>query len=121
MLLHPELPSCEDCQQWMYSDKWRRVKRQGLQVLRPPGTPTPCYRCPKIPPDAKPCPANAVELSEKNHRAYDLYLQIKAGRPMPSDAIVWRNCGLLRQLEDSIQLMFLRMGQMVRGKDDGRT
>jgi len=107
----------------MYSTTWRRVKRAGQPVPRPPGTPTPCFRCPKIPADKDPLPANAVELSAKNHRAYQLYLQVKAGRPMPDDPIVHENCGMLRQLEDSIQLLFLRAGMMVHTKEkrDGRT
>ena len=104
----------------MYSTQWRRVKRAGQPVPRPAGTPTPCYRCPKIPAESSPCPANAVELSAKNHRAYQLYLQVKAGRPMPDDAIVHENCGMLRQLEDSIQLLFLRAGVMIQSKDKER-
>jgi len=33
---------------------------------------------------------------------------------MPDDPIVHENCGMLRQLEDSIQLLFLRAGVMIQ-------
>lgn len=120
LLLHPELPTCGDCQRWMYTESWRCVKRQGRLVPRPSGTPTPCYRCPKIPVDAIPLAANAVSLSAKNHQTYQLYLQIKAGRPMPDDAIVRQNCGFLRQVEDDIHLMLLRAGITIQARERDR-
>jgi hypothetical protein len=92
----------------MYTDKWTLVKRRGQPVPRRESVPTPCYKCPKIPAGAEPRPENAVELSARNAKAYMLYLETKAGRPVPDDPILWRNNGLLRQLEDAIQLSFLR-------------
>lgn len=101
MLSHPEIPSCADCCRWIYDTKWKRLERpKGMPVLRPEGSIPQCHRCPKSV-DGLPNPQS--ELSAKNSRAFRLYLQIKAGRPMPSDPIVMRNCGLIRWVEDSLQ------------------
>lgn len=100
-LTHPELPSCTDCQRWMYDNRWRRVERpRGTPVPRPAGAPTPCWSCPKSP-DGRPNPT--AELTGKAWLAYELYLQIRAGRPMPDDALVRRNCGLIRLVEDLVE------------------
>lgn len=99
MLTHPEIPTCKDCQQWLYSPKtWIQAQRGGKPQPRPAGTPTPCWQCPKSEDKATPNPE--AELTDRNWRAWELYQEIKAGRPMPHDAIVWRNCGLIRQIED---------------------
>ena len=98
MLAHPELPSCNDCQKWLYDPKtWQRMARGGKELPRPPDQPPPCSVCPKIPQGAVPIPDNAVELSRENHLAYTLALEVMAGRPMPDDPITWRNCALVQQ------------------------
>ncbi|HTU22508.1 MAG TPA: hypothetical protein VMG10_31005 [Gemmataceae bacterium] len=67
------------------------------RVPRTPGSLPPCWKCPKSgPQNGKPAPEN--EISLKNLRALDLYWRIKAGMPMPDDAIVRRNCGLIEMV-----------------------
>ena len=104
LLAHPELPSCADCQKYVYDPKtWevvRRPARTGLPMVRPANQPPPCYQCPKIPSGADPVPSSAVELTLPNWQTYLLYLEIKAGAAMPEDAIFRRNCALLRNVED---------------------
>jgi hypothetical protein len=48
-LFHPAVlqRSCESCQQWMYDDQHRLVRRLGEPVPRPADCPTPCWKCPK--------------------------------------------------------------------------
>jgi hypothetical protein len=92
--------------------------RQGQREPRPLHCPPPCWKCPKSgPKNGRPAPEN--ELSEKNLRALALYWQIKGGRPMPVDAIVWRNCALIemtlthiaRQKSDIQSLLMLLFAQ----------
>lgn len=80
----------------MHDNTGQRCTRAGKEIARPRGTPTPCYNCPK-----GPVPFEG-ELSPKNYQAYELYLQCKAGRPSPEDLIVYRNHGLFRMIEDSV-------------------
>lgn len=107
LLEHPGLPSCADCQQWVYDpDTWqvsRYPPKTGLPLARPPHTPLPCWKCPKIPHGSDPCPANAVELSPKNALAYEHYLQCKAVGRFPRDGIVERNAGLIRWAEEQAE------------------
>lgn len=59
--------------------------------------PPPCRTnqgCPKGTPE------NSKELSNKNRLAYDHYLQCKAIGKFPDDAIVYRNAGIIRRIED---------------------
>lgn len=59
--------------------------------------PPPCRTnqgCPKGTPE------NSKELSSKNRQAYEHYLQCKAVGKFPEDAIVYRNAGIIRQIED---------------------
>jgi hypothetical protein len=75
-----------------------------LPVLRPAGVPTPCYKCPKIPPDA---PAKerryAVELSEKNERVYQHYLECAAVSRFPDDPLVRRHAALIGSVLDDVE------------------
>lgn len=97
LLTSPGLPPCDDCKQWMYDDDWKRCTRLGVDLPRSAGTPTPCWKCPKGPvPYEK-------ELSLKNWTAYDLYLQCKAGKPIPDDPIVHQNHALIRWVEDNVE------------------
>jgi hypothetical protein len=108
---HPELPTCEDCQTYVYDADWRKTERRGLPVLRASygrELSLPCHmgKCPKST-DRRPNPG--AELNGKNWLAYTLYTEIKAGRPMPDDAIVVRNCGLIRLVEDRVAAMNQRL------------
>lgn len=101
LLRHPYLPSCSDCQAWMYDPKtWKRSERLGTQQRRTPGTPTPCYLCPKSADKRTPSPDH--ELSRRNQQALELYYQIKAGKPTPDDSIVEWYGGIIRFVEDTV-------------------
>jgi hypothetical protein len=92
----PYLPSCSDCQKWLFGADWKRSERLGKPIERPAKAPTPCQTCPK-----GPVPFER-ELSDRNWQAVQLYLECKAGRPVPDDPIVHRNHGLLRMVEDQV-------------------
>lgn len=98
-IAHPEIPSCADCRRWIYDPRrgWEQARRAGKPQARPAGSPLPCGSCPKSADKRTPNPA--AELSPRNQRAYELYLTIQAGAPMPDDAIVRRNCALLHMVE----------------------
>lgn len=58
MLLRPEWNrACGDCRKWVYEDgdgvpgekRGLPVLRQGERLDRPLGSPTPCYKCVKVP------------------------------------------------------------------------
>lgn len=103
LLAHPLVAarSCEDCARWVYLDDGRQQLRLGLPVLRPKGTPTPCWKCPKVPEDA---PAkvreHAEELSDQNWLAYRHYLECRAVGRFPDDPIVRRQASLVRQVTE---------------------
>ena len=106
-LYHPEVPSCRDCQKWMYDRDWRRIEKwrrtdEGLKrlpIARSPGHPLPCGTCPKSgPQDGRPHPEK--ELSWRNQRCFLHYLECKATGSFPDDPIVRRNAGLIRSVED---------------------
>ena len=111
--MHPEVAavSCQDCQTWMYDEKWQREQRAGQDVPRPPGCKTPCWSCPKIPKGAPPRPSSAVELSEKNVRAYNFHEECVAVGDFPRDAIVRRNARLITMVVKSVESGQLQIGQ----------
>ena len=104
LLLHPELPTCGDCQRFVYdpTDGWRRSERGGRPTPRESGQPPPCGSCPKVPRGRTPHPAHAVELTDDNYQAWVHYQRCKAVGRFPADAIVERNAGLLRTVEEQV-------------------
>lgn len=104
LLLHPNLPSCPECQTWMYDAETGKKKlKGGLPVRRPKGTPLPCHACPKIPDGDYPHPANAVELSEENYLAFAHYRRCRAVNRFPEDPVVGRNAAVIRLVEDAVE------------------
>ena len=108
ILLHPEWASrsCADCQAWSYDDDGQRSTRGGKDQPRPPGSLTPCWKCPKIPDGTPPeerNPSSAVELDERNRRAWRHYLECRATLSFPDDDIVRRNAAILRGVEDEAE------------------
>jgi hypothetical protein len=86
-------------------------------MRRPKGVRPPCSYCPKQPldvPERGRCPATAVELSAKNWRAYQHYLECAAVGQFPDDAIVRRNAAIIRRIEKDadtlIQLQLMALG-----------
>jgi hypothetical protein len=124
LLVHPELPSCEDCQAYLYSDRWELSRKGGQPVARPKGIQTPCYRCPKIPPGTEPKPANAINLSERNYAAYWYAQQCQVDNTgvLPRDKIVVRNNTLVQMVKEQIarsnegELPMLMLGLMSQGR-----
>jgi len=104
LLFHPEWSrTCTDCVTWVYGDDGHVTQRCGIPNRRPKGVPTPCWKCPKIPPVAKgeePQRENAVELTEANFAAYVHYLECRAVGKFPNDPIVRRNARILRAIQD---------------------
>ncbi len=110
ILAHPEVAgrSCEDCKRFIYRDtpdSMGEVVRDpnGNPRLRPLNVSTPCHRCPKIPKGMAPIPASAVELSEKNWRAFAHYRRCKAVGRFPVDEIVEYNAAIILGVEESVQ------------------
>lgn len=101
MKLHPGVAGrdCGDCRKWQYADTdevgGKLLRRGGLPIMRPPGQPPPCRRCPKIPDGVDPAYWNAVEWSDKNWKAFRFHQQCAAVGRFPDDAIVRRNAGLI--------------------------
>ena len=108
-MLHPEVPTCDDCETWLYDPKtWKRISRipGGPWLERPVDKDgrkiTPCESCPKILQGEDPCSAvgRKAELSPKNLTAYQHYLECKAVGQFPQDATVKRHAGVIRMVED---------------------
>ena len=74
-LARPEIPSCADCQAWIYDSKtWKRQQRGGADVPRPAGTKTPCWECPKKSPELE----WQFVLSPQNRQTMELFYQVRA-------------------------------------------
>lgn len=87
--------TCDDCRRWLHDDKpggdGSRVTRLSLPVARPPGVPTPCERCPKIPDGRPKVPAEAVEVTDQFRAALRHFEECRAVGAFPDDAWVRRN------------------------------
>ena len=94
------MPTCEDCRAWVYDPKrnWERTEKpRGNPLRRIRGSPTPCAVCPKAI-DNRPAPE--ADLSDRNWQAWRHYQECRATGQFPADALVRRNAGLIRQIED---------------------
>ncbi len=99
LISHPELPTCQDCKDWIYDENWKRLRdrKTGKEYRRPLGTPTPCHKCPKGPvPFEK-------ELTLQNAQAFRYYLECKVDNLglLPQDRITVRNNSLIRFVEEN--------------------
>lgn len=88
------------------------LTRGGKPVPRPPLSPTPCVRCPKIPPGRDPKPESAAELTPQLAECYQHYLECRAVGDFPADPIVRTAAALIRQVEDAAN-------RRTRGGSDG--
>lgn len=98
----------------------RRPDRpDGKIVLRIIGQRPRCEFCPKIPPDRPKVPEEAVELSERNWRAYRHYREcVSMGTfdPWSLDPIVRRNAMRIREIEEkAAYLDRLRIAKIAKG------
>ena len=109
--MHPEFAgrTCESCVTWSYDEDGqitRKPSRVGLPVRRPKGTPTPCHKCPKIPPNApEKTREHAIEMSERTMATYRHYLECRAVGRFPRDRIVERNAAIIRAVHDEFDRM----------------
>jgi hypothetical protein len=105
-VLHPELPSCADCGQWMYDPKtWKPSTRGGKPIPRAKGTPTPCWTCPRSkagPEPGKPYPEG--EMTGQSWAAYWYWRRCLADTTglLPRDPVTIRNAALLQMIQDSV-------------------
>jgi hypothetical protein len=77
LLFHPQLlkRTCASCRQWLYDDRHHIVTRAGQPVCRPPGSPTPCWKCPK----GSPAQSAGLERDlDKIGATVDLYFRVRA-------------------------------------------
>jgi hypothetical protein len=108
VLLHPAVAnrSCAKCKEWLYDDKpgnfaphpvnhgWGDKKRKGGK--------TPCWMCPKQPsevPEKDRSPATAIDLSDRNWKAYLHYLECSAVNDFPKDEIVRQCASIIKNAE----------------------
>lgn len=110
--------SCKRCCEILgdfINGEWVPSTRAGVEVPRPKGSKPPCWKCPKLSledqkrKDAG--PALAVELSERNWRAWCYYQEIQAGASMAEDPVTRRVCGLLRMVEKSMERQMSRQSE----------
>jgi hypothetical protein len=84
----------------MYRDDWSLYLRGGKPWPRGQD-PTPCRSCPKSK-DGKPNPG--AELRGRRYRAWKIYWRVKAGMPMPDDAVIQNNCATIEEVLAQIRL-----------------
>ena len=112
-LAHPEVPTCDSCQEWAYDPKtWKPYSKGGKAVARTPSNPPPCYACPKSR-DGKPNPG--ADLNGKAFATVELYFAAKAGLAPPADPIVQQNFALLAWVEDQVSR---EQARLATGKAD---
>jgi len=119
LLSRPEIAylRCSDCVRWIYDlDTGRRSERiPGHPDARPPGVPTPCWKCPKCPGEEKtPKIGLQSELSLKNWKCLRAYFENKAS-PVPVDAVARKNFGMIEStIKDHDQLQTRIMVSILR-------
>ena len=91
-LVAPGLPTCADCQRWVYDDNWQKRMWRGEPMPRHDAD-TPCFRCPKAR-DGKPNPG--AELTPRNWQAYEYWLASKSGLPVAWDSTTRANFALVQ-------------------------
>ena len=105
LLAHPNLPTCDECSEWMYNtETWQRNKGHGGFVRRPRGSKLPCKRCPKCEgeKEASPEVGKRSTLAMRNYRTLRLYHEHQAAGGEVTDAIMRKNFGIIRQITDLI-------------------
>ena len=70
---------------------------------RPPGQPTPCHKCPKIPEGEPPSPESALELTPQLRKVYAHYRRCKAVGRFPDDPLVDEHAAIVAEVEESIE------------------
>lgn len=118
VLCHPAVAwrDCGQCTRFVYEHETGEVMRDrdGKPLERPTGTKPPCRYGPAGTRCAKGSPEESRGLSDRNAKAYQHYLECKATGQFPEDAIVRRNAGVIRQVEDMVSESVRRLSVMAR-------
>lgn len=97
--------SCFDCQKYLYNPDGEVTLRAGQKVERGGNDRPPCWKCPKIPEGSPPDPSSAIELSYKNRKAYEHWLEARAvgfKDNEKDDDIVRRNASILHNIYEQL-------------------
>lgn len=105
-LHHPEWDrSCDVCERYRVDEPPDR--RTGLPMLRPPGVPTPCRSCARVPAYARKAGLPraelrklAVELTPGQREALRFYRECRAVGQFPDDPLVRWYAAVIREVED---------------------
>lgn len=108
-LLYPEWDrSCDTCERYVFAPGGTINRRAGLLVLRPPGTPTPCHACEKVPSAARKAGLDWRELRKRaqdmtpaNRAAWRFYRESRAVGHFPDDPLVRWYAAIIRGIEDA--------------------
>lgn len=105
MLAHPLVAgrSCVDCATYLYNEDGTPTTRAGAHLRRPPGMPTPCQTCPKIPVGEPPVRENARELTPRLLRAFRHFQGCQAVGRFPvqewgEDELLFQNARILAEV-----------------------
>lgn len=106
-LLAPEWDrACADCERHVFREDGAPALRNGRPVPRPPGAPTPCHKCAKVPLAVREsgagwaaCRPHARELTPANRRAWAFYRRCRATGRFPDDPLVAAAAAVLVEVE----------------------
>jgi hypothetical protein len=121
--------SCSDCQTYWYDDGGEIggpvTTRGGKPLPRPPQSPTPCKRCPKIAPGDPPEPSSAIELTDQHWETWTFYRECRAVGSFPDDPRVRWAAAIIRAVEDESErrrnanAQMLVLGNLFRRVNNG--
>ncbi len=103
MLSHGSVPTCADCQAFLYDpDTWRRSTRAGQDVRRSPGGPLPCHKCPKSGKAGQPAPHR--DMTPETWQTYLYYRRCLTDPTglLPRDLTVVKNNAVCKLAEDEL-------------------
>lgn len=113
--------SCADCEAWQYNRDGTLVRdrRTSLPLARPPGTPTPCTLCPKVPKNDRlhgwrHARTAAIDMSGANRQAWEFYRRCRATVRFPDDPVVAWYAGLIEPIVDEFESRHIeRFGEKI--------
>lgn len=106
LLCHPELPTCDDCEKYVYDEHWKQIENPiGEGPMLRDGARPPCMRCPKCAtsPEKSPAAGRQAELSPRNRQCLEHYWATKDGcltEEEKRDPVVRRTRAIINQVYD---------------------